>query len=238
LAEWRRLLRSSTTQARTVLQRILQGRIVFTLRRNPFSNEIDGYDFEAPTRFDKLFTGIAVERPKSLDLTDLSGAEDIGPDDTFDADYGRVLERAYAKNVKVLASPRRPDSLPPEKTESNGPRSSGGLRLRAGCKFPDLSDLVNPYPSNDFGRSRTRGQPQTIFLRCEDHVTETFGEANGIGICPERSTEDAVDYALEGVQHVKPEILMAGARSGVGAKVVRMGSGFQHLTIKDNLRSR
>jgi hypothetical protein len=75
-------------------------------------------------------------------------------------------------------------------------------------------------------------------LRCEDHVTETFGEANGIGICPERSTEDAVDYALEGVQHVKPEILMAGARSGVGAKVVRMGSGFQHLTIKDNLRSR
>ena len=61
LAEWRRLLRASTTQGRTVLQRILRGRIVFTLRTNPISNdpisnEIDGYDFEAPTRFDKLFT--------------------------------------------------------------------------------------------------------------------------------------------------------------------------------------
>jgi hypothetical protein len=50
LAEWRRLLRQSTTQGRAVLQRVLRGRITFTPKG-------DGYEFEAPTRFDKLFTG-------------------------------------------------------------------------------------------------------------------------------------------------------------------------------------
>jgi hypothetical protein len=60
LAEWRRLLRASTTQGRTVLQRILCARLTFTPRVNPISGVVDGYDFEGPTRFDKLFTGIAV----------------------------------------------------------------------------------------------------------------------------------------------------------------------------------
>ena len=99
LAEWRRLLRQSTTQGRTVLQRILRGRLTFTLRRNEVSGEVDGYDFEGPTRFDKLFTGIAVERPKDLNPKDLSGTEDIGPEDTFEGDYGRLLERVYVKGV-------------------------------------------------------------------------------------------------------------------------------------------
>jgi hypothetical protein len=112
LAEWRRLLRSSTTQARTVLQRILCGRLVFTPHVNPVSNEVDGYDFRGPTRFDRLFAGVAVERPKSLDPHDRTGTEDITADETFDGDYGRLLERAYEgrrlagarKGVKVLAS--------------------------------------------------------------------------------------------------------------------------------------
>ena len=55
---------------------------------NPISGEVDGYDFTGPTRFDKLFTGIAVERPKSLDLNDRTGLEGIGPEDTCDGDYG------------------------------------------------------------------------------------------------------------------------------------------------------
>ena len=91
LAEWRRLLRASTTQARTVLQRILRGRLTFTPHVNPISGEIDGYDFAGPTRFDKLFTGIAVERPAGEDC--ITGAEGIGPEDTFDGDYGRLLDR-------------------------------------------------------------------------------------------------------------------------------------------------
>ncbi len=103
LAEWRRLLRQSTTQGRTVLQRILRGRLTFTLRRNEISGEVDGYDFEGPTRFDRLFTGIAVERPKDLNPSDLSGTEDIGPEETFEGDYGRLLERVYVKGV---ASPQ------------------------------------------------------------------------------------------------------------------------------------
>ncbi len=45
--------------------------VTLTLRRNEVSGEIDGYDFEGPTRFDKLFTGIAVERPKDLNPNDL-----------------------------------------------------------------------------------------------------------------------------------------------------------------------
>jgi hypothetical protein len=33
------------------------------------------------------------------------GVEHIGPTDVPEYDYGRVLERAYQKSVKVLASP-------------------------------------------------------------------------------------------------------------------------------------
>jgi len=62
---------------------------VFTLRADG-----QGYDFTAPTRFDKLFTGMAVECPKFLDSLDRRGFEDTGPEDTFDGDYGRLLDRA------------------------------------------------------------------------------------------------------------------------------------------------
>jgi hypothetical protein len=82
LAEWRRLLRGSTTQARAVVQRIVVGRIVFT----PSGN---GYTFEAPTRFDKLFSGIAVPRPPFIPVGN-EGWEHFGPEDMFEGDYGRL----------------------------------------------------------------------------------------------------------------------------------------------------
>jgi hypothetical protein len=87
LGEWRRLLRQSTTQARAVLQRVLRGRLVFTPRADG-----NGYDFSGPTRFDKLFSGIAVERPSFIPRG-ARGTEHITPDDTLDSDYGRLLER-------------------------------------------------------------------------------------------------------------------------------------------------
>ena len=92
LAEWRRLLRQSTTQARTVLQRVLRGRLTFTPRADGA-----GYDFEAPTRFDKLFTGIALDpsrRPRFIRDGDRTGADGIGPEDTGECDYERLLEGA------------------------------------------------------------------------------------------------------------------------------------------------
>lgn len=95
LAEWRRLLRQSTTQRRAVLQRILRGRIVFTPKG-------EGYTFEAPTRFDKLFSGIVAPRPSFIQYGN-RGAEHIGPEDTFDGDYGPILAQAM-KSPKWLAS--------------------------------------------------------------------------------------------------------------------------------------
>jgi hypothetical protein len=86
LAEWRRLLRGSTLQARAVLQRILAGRLVFTPRADG-----QGYDFSGPTRFDKLFRGIVAPRPAWMPASD-AGTTHIGAADTFDADYGRLLE--------------------------------------------------------------------------------------------------------------------------------------------------
>jgi hypothetical protein len=59
-------------QARGVLQRVLRGRIVFTPRP-----EGRGYDFEA--RLDKLFMGIAVERPAWLPAGSAAGREHLGP---------------------------------------------------------------------------------------------------------------------------------------------------------------
>ena len=64
---------------------MLRGRIACT------PNEHGGFTFKAETRFDKLFTGIVVPRPAFI-LAGNRGAEHIGPTDTFDADYGRLLE--------------------------------------------------------------------------------------------------------------------------------------------------
>jgi hypothetical protein len=100
LAEWRRMLRQSTPQARAVLQRLLRGRIVFTPNA-----EGTGYDFIAPTRYDKLFTGIAVPIPAAPDWMAEVTHTEIGVDDTLDGDYGRLLERATEIYVKRVASP-------------------------------------------------------------------------------------------------------------------------------------
>jgi hypothetical protein len=78
-----------------------RGRLTFTPRVNELSGEVDGYEFEGPTRFDKLFSGLACERPSSLPLGDRTGCEDIGPEDTFDGDYGRLLDRAYEERKDV-----------------------------------------------------------------------------------------------------------------------------------------
>jgi hypothetical protein len=102
LAEWRRLLRQSTTQSRAVLQRVIAGRILFT------PTDDGGYRFEATTRYDKLFSGVAYPLPSWIPLGDASGTERIRPEETLDCDYGRLLERAQNRagnwNVKGVAS--------------------------------------------------------------------------------------------------------------------------------------
>ena len=60
----------------------------------------DGYDFTATTRFDRLFSGLAVERPTFMPpYGDRTGLEHLTAEDTFDADYGRLLERMQNGNV-------------------------------------------------------------------------------------------------------------------------------------------
>jgi transcriptional regulator with XRE-family HTH domain len=111
LAEWRRLLRQSTTQGRTVLQRILRGRLTFTPQINRKTGEMVGYSFEGPTRFDRLFSGITISAPKHVDRNDRSGTAHIGPEDTFEGDYGRLLDRVYKNNAEGMASPTGHDRL-------------------------------------------------------------------------------------------------------------------------------
>jgi hypothetical protein len=110
LADWRRLLRASTTQGRTVIQRIIRGRITFTPLADPLELGCTGYDFTAETRWDRLFAGVATPKPKDFNLTDRTGIGDIGPEDTFDGDYGRLLDWA-AKNAGKEWCARR-DSNP------------------------------------------------------------------------------------------------------------------------------
>jgi hypothetical protein len=135
LAEWRRLLRQSTTQARAVLQRMLRGRLVLTpagiavpegldergrltwLMENfaeleDASHRAAGYEFAGETRFDRLFAGLAAPAPawtKPLE-GDRSGMEHITDDDTLDGDYGKVLEQAHHAleigDGQLLASPK------------------------------------------------------------------------------------------------------------------------------------
>ena len=103
LAEWRRLLRQSVTQGRSVIQRVLRGRLTFTPREDG-----QGYDFTGPTRFDKLFTGMVCERPAWLVPSDVRGTEGIGREDTFDGDYGRLLEVALKGWCALQDSNLRP----------------------------------------------------------------------------------------------------------------------------------
>jgi hypothetical protein len=87
LGEWRLLLRQSSTQGRAVLQRILRGRLTFWPRAD------GGYDFAGPTRFDRLFTGIAVEQPAWIPTVAI-GTEDIRPEDTPDVEYEELQRGA------------------------------------------------------------------------------------------------------------------------------------------------
>ena len=82
LNEWRRNLRGSTTQGRSVLQRVLKGRITFTPRRDG-----DGYDFRADTRFNGLFAGIVIPDPE---FGQRKGLEHLT--EAMDRDYGQLLD--------------------------------------------------------------------------------------------------------------------------------------------------
>jgi site-specific DNA recombinase len=117
LAEWRRLLRQSTTQARAVIQRLVKGRITFT----PVG---DCYEFDAETRIDKLFSGVVLNpavwsRKAGRGTSTITRADVEGPQPAVDADYAAVLARALtriehrridpagtgAKRVKGVTSP-------------------------------------------------------------------------------------------------------------------------------------
>jgi hypothetical protein len=100
LAEWRKLLRSSVTTGRTVFQRILRGRVTFVPRLHVLDGSPDGYEFHAETRFDRLFSGIAVTCPWPTDDA-VTGAEGITAADTDDADYGHLLEKVAARKGDV-----------------------------------------------------------------------------------------------------------------------------------------
>jgi hypothetical protein len=91
--------------SRTVLQKVLVGRVVFTP-----DEAGTGYTFEAATRFDKLFAGCVVPvHPSLRERVDASGGwqrmeglESMRPEDCIDYDYDKLLENFYDKG---LASP-------------------------------------------------------------------------------------------------------------------------------------
>jgi hypothetical protein len=88
-----------------ILDRVLAGRILFT----PTADG-SGYIFEAPTSYDKLFSGIATPRPSFIDGD--AGTEDISVADTPEADYGRLVERAVRNVVNERGwRPHRDSSL-------------------------------------------------------------------------------------------------------------------------------
>ena len=68
-----------------------------------FTPKDGGYTFEAETRFGRLFAGVAVPLPDWMP-TGTAGTEGIRPDDTFDCDYGRLLELR-----KGVTSPEGPN---------------------------------------------------------------------------------------------------------------------------------
>ena len=90
-----------------MLDRVLTDRITFT----PVGETDDtqrakpvGYEFECPTRYDRLFSGLVVPKSalaaRGLDREDVYyRAEDTG------VDFGEVLRRAMESNRSRVASP-------------------------------------------------------------------------------------------------------------------------------------
>ena len=72
------------------MQRIVRGRITFTPHVNPVSGAVDGYDFSAPTRFDRLFTGMSTVVPAGLNPHDRTGKEKMGVTPSLDRFLGAV----------------------------------------------------------------------------------------------------------------------------------------------------
>jgi hypothetical protein len=98
LEEWRRLLHGSLTQGRGVLQRVLDGRIKLFPRE-------EGYEFQARTKFSRLFAGLAVKLPVGRYGPDLKrmpgeGWRTCGRKDSMEADYERLLARAEGNDAK------------------------------------------------------------------------------------------------------------------------------------------
>jgi site-specific DNA recombinase len=87
LNEWRKLLRGSVTQARAVLQRVLEGRLVFT----PYPAGL-GAAFEAPTRFSGLFAGVVLAQ------------RDRAPGEDLFRDAGKGSELLWAEQASLERS--------------------------------------------------------------------------------------------------------------------------------------
>jgi hypothetical protein len=120
-------------------------------RRNPISGELDGYDFAGPTRFDRLFTGIAVERPAWVAEYGTTGCEGISPEETFDRDYGRLLDRAYERALKC-ERPQQELSLVAHRQSLALPRDS--------LMRTSMRDAWSGVSNRDgVGRARLQGRP-------------------------------------------------------------------------------
>jgi len=98
------LLRGSVTQARAVIQKVINGRILMI----PLENG-EGYQFWAETRFDKLFQGMTIPMPRFMQKLEPSarGGEHLTPEDTGDSEKDALLKRALS-----LVSPRGCVGLP------------------------------------------------------------------------------------------------------------------------------
>jgi hypothetical protein len=100
--EWRRLLRGDVAQARSVLQRVVDGRVTFT----PYPAGM-GASFRAETKFPGLFAGVTVtalpvELPPYVRTGNRRGLEALdAAERSVEARYEELLERAEAAVRRV-----------------------------------------------------------------------------------------------------------------------------------------
>ena len=84
-------------------------------------------------RFDKLFTGIVIgppDRPSFIDDTDQSGKGGVGPEDTGELDYERLLEGARRSRERERGWCAQEGTAP-------YPQDREGQRERGWCALHD-----------------------------------------------------------------------------------------------------
>ena len=130
-------VRKSTAQdavpdeARSVTRQI-DGARAFIESKGWTLDEAHVYTFDAPVRYDELFSGIVVPVPEFMrpDIGKHDGWEHLTAEDTMDGEYSRLLAAATARARQKAVKGYVPNARECDIPTPNAPKNGAGYGIR------------------------------------------------------------------------------------------------------------